>query len=409
MKFLKIYLSLIGLLTLNIGFSQTPSITSGLISHYNFDNCDAVDATNTGADGVVLGTPTCDCGVEGMAMEFDGVNDHVVFLGLVNNTFTTSNFTISFYFKPYNAVATQDLISKRENCDDDLSMLSIDYILSLNYTNTTLNEDTVDMANLTANLSPNCWQHYALTRRNKEVSVYINGVLKAQTVSDEVIDLSNNAVLSIANSPCIGTDVARFRGLIDELSVYNRALDIAELQTLYANPDEIANRDTIIFLGDHVDAFTTSTCAESFRWTPFESASDPFSATPTLTPEETTTYTLDFIDSRGCVTSDQLNVTVIDPATLDCTQIFLPKAFTPNGDGLNDVFFISNPQAVEELLSFEIYDRWGNRVFIAGDSFSTWDGIYNGKMVNPGAFYYKINYKCKGEEYVDSGSVTVLR
>lgn len=406
MKLLKIYISLLGLFVLNLGFSQT---TIGLVAYYSFDNCDAVNEVSQVSNGVLIGGPDCDCGVEGMAMEFDGIDDHIVFTGLVNDVFKASNFSISFYFKPYTSSANQNLISKQENCNDGLALLNIDYVVNSSQTSTTLNKDAIEKVNLMANLSPNCWQHYTLTRKNKEISVYINGRLEAQTISNDVIDLDNNGALSISNSSCIGSSVTRFNGLLDELRIYNKALNIEEIQELYTNPYEIVNRDTTIFLGDYVDAFTSTTCPTNFNWTPSGSVSDPSSPNPTLTPEETTIYTVDFIDSRGCITTDQVQVTVIDPATLDCTKIFVPKAFTPNGDGVNDVYFISNPQAVHELLSFEIYDRWGNRVFVAADAFSTWDGYYKGKVINPGVFYYKINYKCKGYEYVDAGSVTLIR
>ena len=103
-------------------------------------------------------------------------------------------------------------------------------------------------------------------------------------------------------------------------------------------------------------------------------------------------------------------MTVIDPATLDCNTIFIPNAFTPGGSpGRNDAFGISTPFAVNDFISFEIFDRWGGRVFNAVDPFQTWDGSFQDKPVNPGVFLYRLRYRCDGVEKLKTGSLTLLR
>ena len=83
------------------------------------------------------------------------------------------------------------------------------------------------------------------------------------------------------------------------------------------------------------------------------------------------------------------------PTGLDCEEVFLPKAFTPNGDGLNDTYGISNPFAIQQLISFEIFDRWGGLAYSAthlmpNDLRSGWDGTIEGKPAWPGTYVYKI-------------------
>ena len=115
------------------------------------------------------------------------------------------------------------------------------------------------------------------------------------------------------------------------------------------------------------------------------------------------------MDDGLCTATDSLQIIVVDPSTIDCSDIFLPTAFTPNGDGLNDFFGISNPFATGELLAFDIFDRWGNIVFSTTDPLDKWNGSYKGTPVNPGVFLYRIQFRCEGEEGVKSGNVTVIR
>ncbi|MEZ4920267.1 MAG: gliding motility-associated C-terminal domain-containing protein [Saprospiraceae bacterium] len=103
-------------------------------------------------------------------------------------------------------------------------------------------------------------------------------------------------------------------------------------------------------------------------------------------------------------------VTVIDPDTLDCTKIFIPNALHTRGSiGRNDRFGISNPFAVSNFISFEIFDRWGGRVFNAASAFDTWDGTHQNKPANPGVFLSACGMIAMGEEKTLSGSLTLLR
>ena len=107
---------------------------------------------------------------------------------------------------------------------------------------------------------------------------------------------------------------------------------------------------------------------------------------------------------------DSIFVRVIDPETLDCNKVFIPNAFTPGGSpNLNDKFGISNPFSVDEFISFEIFDRWGGKLFSAETAFDVWDGTSAGTPVNPGVFLYRLRYKCNESEKVKSGSLTLIR
>ena len=90
-------------------------------------------------------------------------------------------------------------------------------------------------------------------------------------------------------------------------------------------------------------------------------------------------------------------------------NIMVPNVFTPNGDGINDVFeplsLISTP--VEK---FALYDRWGNQVFQTNDPDESWDGRFNGQPLNGGVFVYTLEVMCPdGNAGYHSGNVTLMR
>ena len=255
-----------------------------------------------------------------------------------------------------------------------------------------------------------CWQHIVISRNYNKLSLYVNGRLVQASLSTKRVAINNDAPLTIAKSPCIGTTDRKYAGYIDELRIYDRAINDDEVTALYSNPDHIANRDTIIFLGSSIKTTVTTTCATDFTWTPKEGISDVKSALTTITPSKGGDFKYVLaMKEQQCTSIDTLKIKVIDPKDLECGKLFVPKAFTPNADGLNDAFFISNPYALDEILSFEVLDAWGGRMFYTQDRFERWDGTLNGQKINPGVYLWKAKYKCKGVEKTDFGSVTLLK
>ena len=411
----RIFSTLVFLGLYSIVISQT---TVGLVAYYPFDE-DFSDVTgNTANNGVaVANEPSInDCGPLGNALVMRGTNEALTFLGQVNNEFDTEDFTISFFFKPANRTGTQYLLSKRsEMCENLDQSIEIRYA-PLNNNRGTINvvlRETVDETVSIVHTYQNdlCWQHLAVIRRGNRVLLYHNGVLVQDLGSERRIDILNEGLLHLGGADCIEIGET-YDGFLDDFRIYNRALDEGEISGLYIQPDQIATADTIIFLGNAVNIELGGTCSNIFSWTPVEGVNGTNIPNPIIEPESagTFTYTVEMVDENGfCTAKDSITIRVVDPSDLDCGNIFVPNAFTPNNDNINDLFGISNPFAIQDLIAFEIFDRWGNRVFFTEDPFEQWDGTYAGSNLNSGMLKYRISYICKGEEQLKIGNFVIIK
>jgi len=125
---------------------------------------------------------------------------------------------------------------------------------------------------------------------------------------------------------------------------------------------------------------------------------------PVVTPTVTTTYTVYAMDSAGCRDTAEVTVTVV------YDSIMIPTAFTPNGDGRNDIFRPVNMKNVK-LLEFSIYNRWGERIYTTSDKNGGWDGTYNGARQDMGVYYYMLvaSLDDGASTRTYSGNFTLLR
>ena len=390
--------------------------TVGLVAHYRFDG-NTNDATgNTANTGAITGNPYYTCGAEIEAISFDGQDDEVVILGgPANDEFDNEDVSVSFYFKPRGGAGTQYILSKRSPSCFGGNEFYVLYTPS-SRTISAFFFETSDRRVIATHQIDNtsCWQHLTIVREGGRVRLHLNGELISVFSTLERINVNNDGDLIIGDSDCKSATESPFNGLLDELRIYNRALSELEVRELYDAPDRIERDGNIVnlFLGDAFDVSLTNSCGTVFSWSPTDGVSDPFVAEPTIIPVKAGELTYDVSSSdtvTSCSARDQLIFNVIDPDDLDCSAIFLPTAFTPNNDGLNDTYGISNPYAIPELITFEIYDRWGNRVFATQDPFERWDGFYGGETVNAGVVQYALQWICNGEEQVQTGEVAILR
>jgi gliding motility-associated-like protein len=142
-------------------------------------------------------------------------------------------------------------------------------------------------------------------------------------------------------------------------------------------------------------------------WTPDSNISSISVANPTVSPQVSTTYAVAAADSNNCHVAASINVPVTPNGEPD---FVMPTAFSPNGDNMNDTF---RPvlRAGSELISFHIYNRWGELVYDKDrDNSDGWNGFYKNASQPIGVYVYYITVKgVAGNIIKHEGNLTLLR
>jgi gliding motility-associated-like protein len=170
-------------------------------------------------------------------------------------------------------------------------------------------------------------------------------------------------------------------------------------------PKVTISPDTSIYRGAEIELSAKSAAAK-LEWFPQEIIpTNPYLTTIRVNPKDTTTYYVRVIDGNNCIGYDTVRVGVYSKNIL-----LIPTAFTPNGDGINDVFKVAKHLNVKTLNYFEIYNRWGEKIFSTTNIEQGWDGSYNGEPVPNGSYSWQIlitNYD--NERIGKSGTIDVIR
>lgn len=119
----------------------------------------------------------------------------------------------------------------------------------------------------------------------------------------------------------------------------------------------------------------------SYQWSPPQDLTSATDSLPRASPQQSTTYTLRVVSPLGCTVTDSVQVDILD-------RLYIPDAFSPNGDGINDDLLIYN--GVDQIEDIRIINRWGEVVFHASDYNSPWNGRYKETIVPQGAYIYLI-------------------
>ncbi len=376
---------------------------------YNFNDCSLSEANGLQPDGISTSVPDCVCGIIENGMYFDGIADYIDFDHQLDSLLE-ENFTLSFYFRLEDSGTSIDIFSVKSKCLFD-SLITLTYQPINNKITFQIGNNIGLLGSFDQALDTTlCWHRFVLTKADLVYTWYLDGIQEDVYVAPSKVAYGKNARVSFGNGPCTTTgSESRFKGWIDEFDIYSRALSSIELTNNDLMPDKVLNRDTTIVQGESIDVLTGPTCAVSWSWSPTAGIDDPSLLDIVVTPDQTTTYILKINNPSECITEDEVTIFVIDEAALDCESLLLPNAFTPNGDQLNDVYGISNLFLVEDIEYFEIYDRWGAKIWESFDKTDSWNGMYGSDPVNPGMYVYKIKYTCKGEEYVKLDNFSVLR
>lgn len=175
---------------------------------------------------------------------------------------------------------------------------------------------------------------------------------------------------------------------------------ISQQISIYPKPDVDAGNDTTILEGGQIRLrLSASGDSLSYKWSPSAGLDNDTSADPITTPSSNTTYRVVVTSKKGCIASDDIFIRVLSSPPI-------PNTFTPNGDGINDLWNIryinSYPNA-----TMTVYNRYGSEVYITKDFTTGWDGRSNGKALPAGTYYYFINPN-NGKKAI-SGSITIIK
>ncbi|MCO5235263.1 MAG: gliding motility-associated C-terminal domain-containing protein [Chitinophagaceae bacterium] len=178
-------------------------------------------------------------------------------------------------------------------------------------------------------------------------------------------------ILSVTNAGCPNTFLDTFRVSVTQPIIV------------------FAGNDTSIVAAQplQLNAIVNDSLANRYTWTPSTGLNYTDIANPVAGLQHmagsTLTYTVKAATAEGCFGQDDIKVTVF--TTLP--DIFVPSAFTPNGDRLNDIL---RPIGVgiSQFNYFRIYNRWGQLVFSSGNQQEGWDGTINGRIQSTATYVY---------------------
>lgn len=164
--------------------------------------------------------------------------------------------------------------------------------------------------------------------------------------------------------------------------------------------------DTSIYLGELANLWVNSSDSINALWTPSTGVFCPNCIETQTKPVQSITYTVYITDYNGCFTLDT-NVTI---EILNEQYLFIPNAFSPNGDGINDEFEMVI-DGFKGLVNFQIFDRWGTMVFQTDQIGNFWDGTVNGSVVeNSNLYNYQIILETyTGDNITKKGFVTIVK
>jgi gliding motility-associated-like protein len=173
--------------------------------------------------------------------------------------------------------------------------------------------------------------------------------------------------------------------------------------TIKVNPVPLIKFDQklVVLIGSSLtlEPLITNGNVATYSWSPVTGLDDPTKRNPVATPTVETTYQLHVVSTGGCDAVASATVTVVKP-------IIIPNAFTPNGDGINDVWNVAYLNGYAGC-TVDVFNRYGQLVFHSIGYGKSWDGSSNNGVVPEGVYYYVIDLKDGSKKY--SGQLTILK
>jgi len=172
--------------------------------------------------------------------------------------------------------------------------------------------------------------------------------------------------------------------------------------TVTPSPNLNISNDTTITLGDTV--FLNVSGANSYLWYPTTGLSCNNCTNPQAIISNSETYCVVGSNNIGCSDTACVNISIEN----ECGNLFIPSAFSPNGDEVNDILYVYG--GCISSFEFRIYNRWGNKVYESNDPNEGWNGLYQGKKLDTDVFvYYLKANRTDGSKVLLKGNVTLMQ
>ena len=270
--------------------------------------------------------------------------------------------------------------------------------------------------------------HTGICYRTDSVVVFVNPAPVANAGPDHTICFGQNVQLSGSGGivyywfPASYLDDARIatptaRQLPGSISYFLSVIDGNGCVSLKKDTMAItvtrpailnAGRDTALAIGQPLPLFAKDVNNIGFtqyQWSPTYGLDNPFAANPTAILDRDMYYTVTARTAIGCQATDDIRIKVfVGP------DIYVPNAFSPNADGLNDILR-AKPIGIKDFHYFRIFNRWGNMVFTTADPLIGWDGKLKGVDQTQGTAYIwmaeGVDYK--GNMVQRKGTVIIVK
>lgn len=238
----------------------------------------------------------------------------------------------------------------------------------------------------------------------------------------------NNGTIRVQAAGGTAPFVYEFEGHYNSTGIFEKlSTGVYEISITDANgcpsilPTTITQPDSIIISVNPLDSISLSlgesrliTLISNFNdvtynWEPSIGIICAACGQTEISPTQSTTYLITAVinpNGKECSTTTTFPVTVIPDY-----RLYIPNAFSPNGDGSNDVFEIFGNKKAIKFMEFKLFNRWGEKLFESNDIDFQWDGHFNSSLVNPGIYPYqlKIVFIDSHPETEQKGTITVLR
>ncbi len=235
------------------------------------------------------------------------------------------------------------------------------------------------------------------------------------SLTNITIEILPTSSLNISDSLCSGDTLRVGQEIFTQSGQYQVVLSnqygcdsIIDID-LYVEPplaiDISADSTTVNYGSQVILQITPSNQSYIYSWQPQRGLSSYNTATATATITEDITYYGSITTALGCITTDSISIYLED-----CKEanVFLPNAFSPNGDRNHDVYYVVSSYEITDM-RLMIFDRWGEKVFESTSEDVGWDGSHKGKPAAADSYAYVFEGKCGDITIKKQGNITLIR